>query len=146
MGFSTAERVPTADSGAAAKSPSTGLLASITALAARLSRKLRTKQASPSPRSPLARPKHMLKTISQSAITLVHKKKSKPQKDHDEEEEEWGHGGVWQRAILMGDKCQPLDFSGAIYYDNYGNKMDQLPPRSPRASPLPAYLLAKTAT
>lgn len=44
------------------------------------------------------------------------------------------------RRILMGDKCQPLDFSGVIYYDSNGNRLPELPMRSPRASPLPSYL------
>lgn len=39
----------------------------------------------------------------------------------------------------MGDKCQPLDFSGVIYYDNEGNRVSELPSRSPRASPLPSF-------
>lgn len=50
-----------------------------------------------------------------------------------DQREGFGEGGLWQKEILMGEKCQPLDFSGVIYYDNYGNKVSQ-PPRSPRAS------------
>ncbi|XP_022774598.1 uncharacterized protein LOC111316756 [Durio zibethinus] len=92
------------------------------------------------PKSPLKspRPKRLLKTISNKAITLVHRKKLGQENGKDVEE--FGDGGVWQRAILMGDKCQPLDFSGVIYYDSKGNQLDQVPIRSPRASPLPAYL------
>ncbi|KAF3334895.1 hypothetical protein FCM35_KLT21499 [Carex littledalei] len=29
--------------------------------------------------------------------------------------------GIWQRQIMMGEKCQPLDFSGVIYYDINGH-------------------------
>lgn len=46
--------------------------------------------------------------------------------------------GLWQKAIIMGEKCQPPQFSGVIYYDSFGNRVSQLP-RSPRASPLPRY-------
>lgn len=52
------------------------------------------------------------------------------------EEEE----GLWQRTILMGEKCQPLNFSGAIYYDSAGRQLKELPvPRSPLRSPLPSF-------
>uniref|UniRef100_A0A803MXL4 Transmembrane protein n=1 Tax=Chenopodium quinoa TaxID=63459 RepID=A0A803MXL4_CHEQI len=50
-------------------------------------------------------------------------------------EESFGEGGVWRRSILMGDKCEPLDFSGVIYYDSNGNKLPEPPMKSPRASP-----------
>jgi hypothetical protein len=32
---------------------------------------------------------------------------------------------VWRKAIIMGDKCRPLQFSGHIAFDSDGN---QLPP------------------
>uniref|UniRef100_A0A7N0UGI6 Uncharacterized protein n=1 Tax=Kalanchoe fedtschenkoi TaxID=63787 RepID=A0A7N0UGI6_KALFE len=64
----------------------------------------------------------------------------------DEEEERKGKSeccGVWQKAILMGDRCQPPDFSGVIYYDEDGKRIDQFPcRRSPRNSPLPSYAAA----
>ncbi|OMP05282.1 hypothetical protein CCACVL1_01970 [Corchorus capsularis] len=90
-----------------------------------------------SPKSP--RPKQLLTTISNKAITLVNRKKSGGESGKELGPDEYGDGGVWQRAILMGDKCQPLDFSGVIYYDSKGNQLDELPIRSPRASPLPRY-------
>uniref|UniRef100_A0A0D9VK45 Uncharacterized protein n=1 Tax=Leersia perrieri TaxID=77586 RepID=A0A0D9VK45_9ORYZ len=47
--------------------------------------------------------------------------------------------GVWRKEILMGERCQPLDFSGVIYYDAEGRRLEQPPPpRSPLRSPLPA--------
>ncbi|KAJ1259368.1 hypothetical protein BS78_10G149100 [Paspalum vaginatum] len=50
-----------------------------------------------------------------------------------------GEGGVWRKEILMGERCQPLDFSGVIYYDAEGRRLAQPPPpRSPMRSPLPA--------
>lgn len=102
----------------------------------------------PSPKSPLsARPKQLITRISNKAITLIHKRKIDEDKDDDVvfggSHDEFGDGGVWQRAILMGDKCQPLDFSGVIYYDSTGKQLEELPPRSPRASPLPGYLARK---
>ncbi|KAJ4826846.1 hypothetical protein Tsubulata_046395 [Turnera subulata] len=94
------------------------------------------------PRSPLSKPKQLLTQISNKAITLVHPKKRVGREDDGVlmGPEDFGDGGVWQKSILMGDKCQPLDFSGVIYYDDHGNKLDELPIRSPRASPLPGYL------
>lgn len=102
----------------------------------------------PSPKSPLsARPKQLITSISNKAITLIHKRKIDEDKDDDVvfggSHDEFGDGGVWQRAILMGDKCQPLDFSGVIYYDSTGKQLEELPPRSPRARPLPGYLARK---
>ncbi|KAG4172304.1 hypothetical protein ERO13_A12G265300v2 [Gossypium hirsutum] len=138
-----------------------GFLISFMALcakrASRLSKKLKPKQNSLAsgtprfyePKSPLKSPlrspmpKQLLATISHKAITLVNRKNLGGGNGKHVEEEDYGDGGVWQRAILMGDKCQPLDFSGVIYYDNKGNQLDELPIRSPRASPLPAYLTRK---
>ncbi|KAG6486348.1 hypothetical protein ZIOFF_054918 [Zingiber officinale] len=37
--------------------------------------------------------------------------------------------GVWRKTILMGEKCQPLDFSGAIHYDSAGRQLST--PRTP---------------
>ena len=55
-------------------------------------------------------------------------------------EESFGDGGLWRRSILMGDKCEPLNFSGVIYYDVNGNKLSEPPIKSPRASPfVPGY-------
>ena len=99
----------------------------------------------------VSRPKELITTLSNKAITFMNRKKvgeeemggaGGPNKNrHRElEEDDWGDGGVWQRSILMGDKCQPLDFSGVIYYDNNGRQLDEVPLRSPRASPLPGYL------
>ncbi|KAM3267748.1 hypothetical protein P3S67_032166 [Capsicum chacoense] len=83
-------------------------------------------------------PKKILSTISNKAINFRHRKKSKGVLV----DEDFGDGGLWQRGILMGDKCQPLDFSGVIYYDSEGKRLSEVPMRSPRASPLPSYLYA----
>ncbi|XP_074374446.1 uncharacterized protein LOC141714849 [Apium graveolens] len=82
-------------------------------------------------------PKKLMTTISQKAIQFRQKKKVNDGETAANNSEE--SGGVWQRTILMGDKCQPLDFSGVIYYDSDGNKLSEVPMRSPRASPLPSY-------
>jgi len=47
--------------------------------------------------------------------------------------------GVWRKEILMGERCQPLDFSGVIYYDVEDRRLAHPPlPRSPMRSPFPA--------
>jgi hypothetical protein len=48
---------------------------------------------------------------------------------------------VWRNTILMGEKCRPLNFSGAIHYDSDGRLTPT--PRSPMRSPLPYTLSDK---
>ncbi|KAL6614846.1 hypothetical protein ACP70R_037116 [Stipagrostis hirtigluma subsp. patula] len=45
---------------------------------------------------------------------------------------------VWRRTILLGRRCQPLQFTGAIHYDSEGQRLWQprTPPRSPLLSPI----------
>ncbi|OEL37287.1 hypothetical protein BAE44_0001694 [Dichanthelium oligosanthes] len=43
---------------------------------------------------------------------------------------------VWQRTILLGRRCQPLEFAGAIHYDGEGQRLWQ-PRTPPQSSPLP---------
>lgn len=74
-------------------------------------------------------------TISNKAFPFMSNKKSGDQ--HGDNYEIVGDGGVWQRGILMGGKCQPPDFSGVIYYDVAGRQLSEIP-RSPRASPFPS--------
>lgn len=97
------------------------------------------------PGSPLRTSKKILATISSKAITpfLKTTKKGDEEEDSYSDDEEFsgfGEEGVWQKCILMGDKCEPLDFSGAIYYDHQGNQIPALP-RSPKtaSSPLPSF-------
>ncbi|CAN1839005.1 hypothetical protein LINPERHAP1_LOCUS35621 [Linum perenne] len=66
--------------------------------------------------------KKLMTQIGNKAVTLVHRSKSNKQ-GVGEMEDEFGDGGVWQRSILMGDKCQPLAFSGVIYYDSRGKRV-----------------------
>jgi hypothetical protein len=30
---------------------------------------------------------------------------------------------VWRKAIIMGDKCRPIEFSGHIAFDSDGNQL-----------------------
>ncbi|CAL4962734.1 unnamed protein product [Urochloa decumbens] len=41
---------------------------------------------------------------------------------HDGRQEQGG--AVWRRAILMGRRCEPLDFPGAIHYDSFGRRVE----------------------
>ncbi|KAK6134063.1 hypothetical protein DH2020_032208 [Rehmannia glutinosa] len=81
-------------------------------------------------------PRQLITTISHKAM-MVHTKKSSESdagvggdkiKDGNREE-----SGVWQKAILMGERCQPPEFSGVIYYDYSGNRIPEMP-KSPRAT------------
>ncbi|MCL7032688.1 hypothetical protein MKW94_025831 [Papaver nudicaule] len=44
-----------------------------------------------------------------------------------------GKDVLWQKSIMMGEKCQPPDFSGVIYYDSQGHQVGEMP-RSPRSA------------
>ncbi|CAH8302027.1 unnamed protein product [Eruca vesicaria subsp. sativa] len=95
--------------------------------ASRISKKLKLK----------GRPKELLTTLSNKAKKSLAGRKKKAYdgcgdtqaKTVMEEEEE--EDGIWQRKILMGDKCEPLCHSGVIFYDCSGNQVEELPPRSP---------------
>ncbi|KAI4962565.1 hypothetical protein ZWY2020_045601 [Hordeum vulgare] len=54
--------------------------------------------------------------------------------DADNEEEEEEDDGIWRRAILMGGRCQPLDFAGAIHYDSFGRRLARPPSAAPRSA------------
>ncbi|XP_058082625.1 uncharacterized protein LOC131230709 [Magnolia sinica] len=107
--------------------------------ATRLSKKLSSNgeqsNSKIAPRSPLASSKQLLTTLSNKAIVpFLHKKKIAEEKSEGSSSED---GWLWQREILMGEKCQPLDFSGVIYYDREGKQLSEIPLRSPRCgSPL----------
>ncbi|GLJ05149.1 hypothetical protein SUGI_0012150 [Cryptomeria japonica] len=57
-----------------------------------------------------------------------------------EKEEESGGNLIWQRSIMMGEKCRPPNFSGAIIYDDKGNLLPHFPPRSSSSNPPTAAL------
>ncbi|XP_047329041.1 uncharacterized protein LOC124932455 [Impatiens glandulifera] len=86
--------------------------------------------------SPIARSKVMIASISNKMIQLKLKRKKRSGKGEDGLD-----GGLWRRTILMGDKCQPLDFSGVIYYDSDGKALSEIPFRSPRATPMSNHAL-----
>lgn len=72
---------------------------------------------------------------------LLKLRKKKTTKKKQPEEEEWGNGGaIWQKEILMGGKCEPLDFSGVIYYDINGKQTTEFSLQSPCTSPSPDYV------
>ncbi|XAR65380.1 hypothetical protein NMG60_11009490 [Bertholletia excelsa] len=91
------------------------------------------------PKSPLRSTKQLVATISNKALPFIHHHRRAAEDEGMKMEEGFGEGGLWQKAILMGEKCQPPEFSGVIYYDYCGNQISELPPRSPRASPLPSF-------
>ncbi|CAL0320062.1 unnamed protein product [Lupinus luteus] len=67
-----------------------------------------------------------LKKMLRKMVSFVHKKK----------DGRGGSGGVWQKQIIMGDKCEPLDFSGVISYDSNGNQVTGIPVKPSRSSGL----------
>ncbi|KFK36046.1 hypothetical protein AALP_AA4G070800 [Arabis alpina] len=86
------------------------------------------------------RAKELFTALSNKAMTMVRRRNTeyeggvKPEEKKKTAATEEEHG-LWQREILMGGKCEPLDFSGAIYYDCNGRQLNELPPRSPRGTP-----------
>ncbi|KAL9682890.1 hypothetical protein QQ045_014701 [Rhodiola kirilowii] len=102
-----------------------GFLTALIASLGRLAAKLKLHQG--------GSPKKFVTNVSHKATKMVHRRNNRAaEMNKDDQADE----ALWQRAILMGDKCQPLDFSGVIYYDESGKQISELPPRSPR-SPLP---------
>ncbi|XP_068638573.1 uncharacterized protein [Aristolochia californica] len=99
----------------------------------RVSPKLVTRERSSTPGGTRISPKLLLTTLSNKAIPFLQMKKNGGELEADDG---FGEGGLWQRDILMGEKCQPLDFSGVILYDSDGKQVPELPPRSPRTTPL----------
>lgn len=97
------------------------------------------------PKSPLVAimsPRKFVTSVSNKANIFMYKKRSGG--DHESGAGGFGEGGLWQKAILMGEKCQPPEFSGVIHYDSSGKKLSEPPPRSPRASPaVPRFLLTE---
>lgn len=94
-----------------------------------------------SPKSPLLSPKKIVTSISNKANTFMYKKKGVGHDFRDDEGE--CEGELWQKSILMGDKCRPLAFSGVIHYDSFGNMLSEPPPRSPRTGPFQTVFMLK---
>eukprot|EP00249_Psilotum_nudum_P011658 c23305_g3_i1 orf=832-1335(-) len=51
---------------------------------------------------------------------------------------------VWQRTILMGERCEPPVFSGLILYDEYGKQVQEFPLKSPRSAFTPPSMRASS--
>ncbi|KAJ1284216.1 hypothetical protein BS78_03G188100 [Paspalum vaginatum] len=54
-------------------------------------------------------------------------------------------GGLWSRAILMGERCKPLDFPGAIHYDSFGRLLPAAPPPRGGTAAAAGALLCRSA-
>lgn len=69
--------------------------------------------------------------ISSKALLMVKTVSWRKIQDHEDEERHQGkeyaddddaeEAAVWKRAIIMGEKCRPLEFSAEIAYDSHGN-------------------------
>lgn len=66
---------------------------------------------------------HNNKMIRENKKENIGKKLRKMREEEDDDE-------VWRRTIMMGEKCQPLEFSGVICYDTNGKRVATAP-RSP---------------
>uniref|UniRef100_A0A7C9DF86 Transmembrane protein n=1 Tax=Opuntia streptacantha TaxID=393608 RepID=A0A7C9DF86_OPUST len=116
-----------------------GLFASLFALVALCAKRPKSPRARyendlyEPPKSPLATPKRILTSISSNIKPNNKRSNNNGSEEGGQRGDGFGEGGLWQKNILMGEKCQPLEFSGVIYYDNYGHRVSEIP-RSPRAS------------
>jgi len=82
--------------------------------------------------------------VSRATRRLLLARRPRPRRDRrqllpaDDDHQEYSgddsggeEGGLWRRAILMGERCKPLDFPGAIHYDSFGRRLARPPtPRS----------------
>nr|KYP53021.1 hypothetical protein KK1_025020 [Cajanus cajan] len=77
-------------------------------------------------------------SIFKQCIKKVNKSMKYPWKKIKQQEDD---RCLWKKTILMGEKCQPLQFPGAIFYDSEGNQLSH-PPKSPRFTcfPSPTYI------
>ncbi|XP_027152507.1 uncharacterized protein LOC113752604 [Coffea eugenioides] len=93
-----------------------------------------------SPRSPLLLPKKTITNINNAADHPEgnNRGESEARGIFANPGEGFGEGGLWQKKILMGEKCQPPEFSGVLFYDSHGNRISELP-RSPRAMHVGRY-------
>ncbi|CAH9147149.1 unnamed protein product [Cuscuta epithymum] len=131
----TPSRSGSAAGGAPPKRQGVSVLESINTFVIRVKKKLAMRSGLSKLR--LRKPKNFPARMSTKSVN----RRKKARDDADKEAQDPGEGGLWRREILMGDRCQPLDFPGVIYYDCNGKRLPDLPMRSPRASPLPGFLL-----
>jgi thymidylate synthase ThyX len=72
--------------------------------------------------------KNIIKKINRAIYGQILKMKKKQEDDKC----------LWKKTILMGEKCQPLEFPGAIFYDSEGNQLSERP-STPRSSPSSSF-------
>ncbi|CAA0833030.1 Unknown protein [Striga hermonthica] len=113
---------------------SVSLLVALCAKHARkYSTKTRTSDDQDRPNKHLRSAKQVITAVGHKAMApLVCGKKSRLEFDTKMLGNGREENGLWQKAILMGEKCQPPEFSGVIYYDYNGNRIAEMP-KSPRA-------------
>ncbi|CAL5419106.1 unnamed protein product [Camellia sinensis] len=107
-------------------------VSALVALCAKHSRKISRKNETETFDSKVLPPKSPLRSPKQLIPFINHRKtEAEAEIGGEADVEGFGEGGLWQKAILMGEKCQPPEFSGVIYYDCVGNSISEMP-RSPR--------------
>ncbi|XP_020153180.1 uncharacterized protein [Aegilops tauschii subsp. strangulata] len=90
--------------------------------------------------------KHLLSAtlsgIGGKAARMVSWNRRSPSGSSDDDEEAVAAVGlddddeaIWRKAIIMGDKCRPLQFSGHIAFDSDGNQLPPPPAAVKKASP-----------
>ena len=97
--------------------------------------------------------------VSRATRRLLRARRPRPRRDRrqllpaDDDHQEYSgddsggeEGGLWRRAILMGERCKPLDFPGAIHYDSFGRRLPAAPAPPPRGGKAAAgALLCRSA-
>ncbi|KAH7682686.1 hypothetical protein IHE45_05G138200 [Dioscorea alata] len=83
---------------------------------------------------PPQRENKFLSHLSSKALVVVKMVswKKVEEEDDDDVDDDVDDQAVWRKAIIMGDKCRPQDFSGQILYDSQGNPLPEPPARSHR--------------
>ncbi|MQM20406.1 hypothetical protein Taro_053424 [Colocasia esculenta] len=69
----------------------------------------------------------LVSSLSSIGIRALQVAKTMSWKKRQVEEEEEEENLVWKKRILMGGKCQPLNFSGKIEYDCRGKQVKGFP-------------------
>eukprot|EP00252_Welwitschia_mirabilis_P013515 TRINITY_DN29720_c0_g1_i1.p1 TRINITY_DN29720_c0_g1~~TRINITY_DN29720_c0_g1_i1.p1 ORF type:complete len:162 (-),score=10.40 TRINITY_DN29720_c0_g1_i1:249-734(-) len=72
-------------------------------------------------------------TLAKKALLQARRKKEHFQRTEENQLED-GDETIWRRNILMGERCRPPNFSGAILYDDKGNRLPHFPVRSSNRS------------
>lgn len=67
-------------------------------------------------------PNNSFKSLQKNLIKAIKYKCLKIKKPDDDR-------CLWKKNILMGEKCQPMQFPDAVFYDDKGNRLCE-PPRS----------------